>query len=253
MQEAFEREKWESERDARASEIAIKEREVAVKEAEARRTLWQTPIGAAIIAAAIAATANAGAAAINGIYQRDLEDRKDEAALLLEAIKTNNDRKKARDNLEFLVRAGLITDEQRRMKLIDFVRSTNQESFPVLPAQQSVSIAQPPTGEWFTVSCVGVPHVDLHAYHEKLDQSRVPSALRRSISESKDELQIVFDLPGGPHGFTETIVIKNIDNGVNMAVLGSRIIGQFLGKPMSTAIKEYLHKAGVDESKCNVN
>ena len=71
---AFERQKWEAERLARASEVALKEREVAlkerevaVKEAEAARSLWQTPIGAAIIAAAIAALANAGAAVINGI------------------------------------------------------------------------------------------------------------------------------------------------------------------------------------------
>jgi hypothetical protein len=137
-EQTFEREKWEAESLARLREIAIKEREasakereVTIKETEARRVFWQTPVWGIIIGAVLAALANAEVAYVNGVNQRELEDRKGETALVLEAIKTNNDPEKAKVNLQFLVEAGLITEGNRRAQLVTFLK---------LPARQPVSI-----------------------------------------------------------------------------------------------------------------
>lgn len=143
-EQTFEREKWEAERLARSREIAIKEREASakereatVKETEARRIWWRTPsIVAAIITAAFAVLMNAQVAYLNGIYQRELEDRKGETALILEAIKTNNDREEAKINLQFLVEAGLITEENRRVHLVAFLKGAQPNQVPTLPAWQ---------------------------------------------------------------------------------------------------------------------
>ena len=87
----------------------------------------------AIIAATIAATGNAIVTVVNGIYQRELEDRKAEQTRILEMIKTG-DPDKAADNLQFLLEAGLITDPGRIANIRGFLAARKPGSGPALPS-----------------------------------------------------------------------------------------------------------------------
>jgi len=108
---------------------ALRLREVEIKEREQKR--WLTPLAVAIFVAALAAIGNAAVALINGLLQRDLEDRKAEAQLVLESIKTNGDAGKATNNLHFLVQAGLVKG-QNGERLSKYLDSVKPEDRPVL-------------------------------------------------------------------------------------------------------------------------
>lgn len=154
-----EREKWQAEIGLREREIAVKEREVATKDREIELRLrdqrggrWTNPLVLAVLAAALAATGNALVALINGSAQRELEDRrltgqqtieeaKAEALRILEVIKTG-DPDKAAENLSFLLKAGLITDQARRLALADFLKNRNPGEGPSTP---SVTVQPPGT------------------------------------------------------------------------------------------------------------
>ena len=53
------------------------------------------------------------------------------------------------------------------------------------------------------------------------------------------------------------MVVKNIANGINMSLAGDiRLLGVSLWPPqqiMRILLKEYLHKAGLDEGKCKLD
>ncbi|KYK50145.1 hypothetical protein A1D31_39325 [Bradyrhizobium liaoningense] len=76
---------------------------------------WSKPLVLAIFTAALAAFGNILLASINNSAQRELERVKGEAVLILEMIKTTPE--KARINLQFLVDAGLISEERQVAKL----------------------------------------------------------------------------------------------------------------------------------------
>ena len=120
--EELEQEKWTFEKQIREREILLKEKELKAKESEIElknkehaRSEWRNPLVVAIMAATIAAGGNAIVAVVNGQLQRQLEDQKSEQSRILEMIKTG-DADKAADNLEFLLDAGLITNQERAKK-----------------------------------------------------------------------------------------------------------------------------------------
>lgn len=146
---SFEREKWQADLLIRTREVAVKEREQDVRQKEVdakldelRRSRWANPLVLALLAAAIAATGNAVVAYINGVAQRyqderhskaentlqinkadadrQLEDRKSEAARILEVVRTT-DPDKAAVNLSFLLDAGLIADPYRRQAIKSYL------------------------------------------------------------------------------------------------------------------------------------
>jgi hypothetical protein len=145
-----EREKW-------AAECAFRERELKVAEEESRRkseelalrvreqeqSRWRSPLFIAVGAAIVAALGNAGIAYTNGISSRDLEERKSEQARILEMIKTD-DTEVAANNLEFLLKAGLITDARRRGDLERYLRERPRGGGPVLPSS-GLPVSQRPT------------------------------------------------------------------------------------------------------------
>lgn len=129
----FEREKWRGELDLRTRELLVKEREID-------RSRWANPLVIAVFAAAIAATGNAGVAWLTSVEQhrleseraesaQQLEEGRSEAARILEAIKTN-DPDKAAKNLKFLVGAGLISSPKIKQELNEFLARTKPEEFP---------------------------------------------------------------------------------------------------------------------------
>jgi hypothetical protein len=79
--EAFEREKWESDLRLRERELALKESEhklkaleLRIKRKDERGSRWTNPLVLAVLAATLAAAGNAVVAYINGVEQRSLEN-----------------------------------------------------------------------------------------------------------------------------------------------------------------------------------
>ncbi len=138
--DAFEREKWEAEKNFREKEIANAEREVNLKAreleiniSEAGKSAWKNPLVIAIFAATVAAAGNAIVAVVNGYQTRQLEDKKSEQTRILEMIKTG-DPDKAADNLQFLLDTGLIKDPEIFESLSLFIENRNPGTGPVLAA-----------------------------------------------------------------------------------------------------------------------
>ena len=108
-----------------AFEQSIRERELELREREISRS---RPVGALVIAlftAAAAGAANFGISAYNSAQQVGLESVKAEHALVIEAIKTDGDVAKSRANLEFLIGTHLITTEERRKRITEYLSKNN--------------------------------------------------------------------------------------------------------------------------------
>jgi hypothetical protein len=147
----FEREKWRVDVGLRTRELDLREREQAnrdaeteLKRAEQASSRWRSPLVVAILAGAVAASGNAVVAWVNGTLQRDLESRKRDAEIRLEASKAETtrilemiktgDAESAARNLEFLLKTGLVTDPERVPRLTEFLASRAPGSGPSLPA-----------------------------------------------------------------------------------------------------------------------
>jgi|ERR1700704_1093511 hypothetical protein len=157
----FERHKWDAEFRLREREVAVKEqdaarqdRELDARLQEQKRARWTNPLVLAVFAAALAALGNAGVAYINGQSQHALESDKNqaqitlerekvegqqtieelkaEAARILEVIKTI-DPDKAAENLDFLMKSGLIIDKKRREALERFLADRKPGEGPSIP------------------------------------------------------------------------------------------------------------------------
>jgi predicted MarR family transcription regulator len=137
----FDREKWQADLRLREREIALREQEHELKRREDQRSKWTSPLVLALFSAALAAFGNAVVAYINGTAQRELEETRAEAVRILEMIKTD-DPDKASTNLRFLVKAGLITNESRRIAVTNFVTELKPGSGPVLPSAQEKQLRQ---------------------------------------------------------------------------------------------------------------
>jgi hypothetical protein len=155
---AFEREKWEADLRLREREIAIKEQELNAKIIEQNQDRWRSPLVLAILGAAVAAGGNVGLAWYNASAQREfeqtrsnaqltleqsrtqgqqmIEEAKAEAARILDMIKTAEP-DKAAENLNFLVKSGLIENQTRRDKLERFLRERKPGEGPSLPSEMS--------------------------------------------------------------------------------------------------------------------
>ncbi|MEK6335297.1 MAG: trypsin-like peptidase domain-containing protein [Acidobacteriota bacterium] len=141
---SVEREKWEAEKAFREREVTIKEKELATREAELEIkrneqgvSRWRSPLVVAIIAAAMAGLSNAVVSVVNGSLERGLESEKSEQTRILEMIKTG-DPDKAANNLQFLLEAGLISDQKQRMQLQDFLNKRKPGSGPTLPSANAI-------------------------------------------------------------------------------------------------------------------
>jgi len=129
---AFDREKWDAEKGFRERELAIKETELELRRKEQTGSGWRNPLVVAILAATVAAAGNAVVAVVNGRLERDLESQKSEQARILEMIKTG-DPDKAADNLEFLLKAGLIDDPGRVQRIEKYLAARTPGNGPALP------------------------------------------------------------------------------------------------------------------------
>src|SRR5262249_8926822 len=147
----FEKEKGQAELAARERDLLLREREQAnqdadieLKRKEQATSKWRSPLVVAIFAAAIAGVGNAGVAALNGWYQRDLdgskrdaeralEENKAESTRALEMIKTG-DTETAAKQLAFLLDTGLVTEPIRVGNLREFLAHRRPGTGPALPS-----------------------------------------------------------------------------------------------------------------------
>ena len=142
----FEREKWRADLDMRGREVAVKEREQAGSK-------WRNPLVVGVFAAALGAFGNAGVAVVNGWLQRGLESQKRDAELrleeskaesgrILEMIKTG-DPERAAANMEFLLKSGLVTNEERVARLAQYLKDRPTGTGPSLPTATGAFTFEP--------------------------------------------------------------------------------------------------------------
>src|SRR5919109_1301393 len=146
----FERYQWLTDVEFRKRELALKEceqknrdAELKLKEREHRSSAWRSPLIVAILAATAAAAGNAVIAIVNGRLQRELENNKRTAEIALEGSKAESTRilemiktgdpEHAASNLQFLVQAGLISDQALLSRVKAFLEQRRPGSGPALP------------------------------------------------------------------------------------------------------------------------
>ncbi|HEX6904314.1 MAG TPA: serine protease [Thermoanaerobaculia bacterium] len=190
---ALEREKWEKEAIFREREVAVKERELALREDEIalkRKELaaagWRSPLVVAIMAATLAGLGNAGVTVVNGILQRQLEDRKSEQIRILEMIKTG-DPDKAAGNLEFLLNAGLISDPEVTPRIHKFLTSRKPGSGPALPPQTTNGFIGGITGRDDAIAVSALPE-----QHPLRTAARAVGKLRILVNGSGESVCTAF-------------------------------------------------------------
>jgi hypothetical protein len=124
----FEHEKWREEIRLRERELQIKEQEQRTRDAELelkRRELgwsrWTNPLVVAIFVAAVAAFGNIIASVHTSREQRQLEESKNEAARVLEMIKSKEPERT--EGLGFLLGSGLIANQATRNQVSSYINS----------------------------------------------------------------------------------------------------------------------------------
>ena len=126
--------------------MAFREREVTLKERDSAQTKRLNPLTLSIIAAALAVGGNAWVAWYNNGAQLDLEERKAEAARILEIVKVA-DPDKAANNLQFLIDTGLIADPKHLEAMKTYLARRKPGQGPVIGVVAGPSIDQIPALE----------------------------------------------------------------------------------------------------------
>ncbi len=132
--EVSEREKWEIEKSFRQREMILREVQIEIARRESMQSQWKNPLVLAILAASIAAAGNAVVAVVNGNLQRDLEELKSEQTRILEVIKVGGNPDKAAENLDFLLKSGLIRNPVQVSSLGKFLSQRVPGTGPSLPS-----------------------------------------------------------------------------------------------------------------------
>ena len=112
----IELEKLKLEREIFEKESSFKERELTLKESQNKSKIWKNPTYIAVFAAIIGLIGNAAVAYFNNQSQLEIENQKAEAARILEVVKTAGNSDKAAENLDFLLRTGLISKDTSKIR-----------------------------------------------------------------------------------------------------------------------------------------
>ena len=117
---------------------------------EPSRPGWSSPLAIALLVVAFAIVANAGVLLVNGLNRhaiadarQDLAENKAEADRILDAIRTGNP-DRAAANLDFLVKAKLIDDDERRDAIAALLKERQPGQGPALPSAAPRSPASRP-------------------------------------------------------------------------------------------------------------
>src|SRR5262249_17868296 len=180
----------------REREQANQDADIELKRKEQATSKWRSPLVVAIFAAAIAGVGNAGVAALNGWYQRDLdgskrdaeralEENKAESTRVLEMIKTG-DTETAAKNIAFLLDTGLVTEPIRVGKLREFLANRRPGTGPSLPAPSRFGFEPSDVPS----SVLAVLQTNLENYIRYLDGIGFPAThdtVKIRIEKDKDE------------------------------------------------------------------
>jgi hypothetical protein len=103
----------------------------------ALETTWiNAPAAIAGITAVVGGVISLGLAVYNSSEQRKLEERKFEEGRIIELLRTASI-EKARENLEFLVKSGLVQDARLAASVDAYLKSTPKNQGPYLPKPTS--------------------------------------------------------------------------------------------------------------------
>src|SRR6266702_539352 len=94
-------EKLEFEKEKFSKEYAQKEKQISLDEKKERLSAWKNPLYLTLLAAIVGLVGNAWLSYSNNKAQMEIEDRRAEAARILEVLKTGNP-DIAAENLDFL-------------------------------------------------------------------------------------------------------------------------------------------------------
>ncbi len=155
---------------------------LALRTREQEKTSWRSPLFAAIATAALAGLINAGIAWHNARQQIALEDRKAEAARILEMIKIGGDGESVRNNFQFLLDARLIKNPLLRTDLANFLAETPNARLPRLP---SVIAPGGAMGRQLFVLAVSINKYGLVSLNSAAADAR---AMTRSVSNQRGAL-----------------------------------------------------------------
>jgi hypothetical protein len=130
----------ESEIALKRRELELKDRELKFKELELGSPYWRSPIFVGLIAAALGLLGNVVATSLQNWNTQRVERYKAQSNLILEAIKTG-DQEKAAKNLSFFLQLGFIDDEKGKIQ--GFLNK--KTDVPVLPSS-AASVGAPTMG-----------------------------------------------------------------------------------------------------------
>jgi hypothetical protein len=268
---AFDREKWETERQ-------LRERELALKEREQQLSSWTNPLTVAVAVAALAWVGNVIATWWNGRLQRvqekeradqtlRLEESKAESERILEMIKTG-DPGNAATNLKFLLDAGLLASAERVSKIREYLQKTPLSSGPALPAagarftiEQSEALSSTDAAALQRNLNAFVGYLDKVGFaHPDPVQVRVTKMRDPNAEYHPDEKAIVIDpaLVGDPYPAHREYMhhllfaskpgnewrswIATLENGVADYFSGSFSNNPLLGRPQSAKVLRILDR-----------
>ena len=238
----IEREKLKLERELRMAEIDLDSRRVEIEEAkhelaksehslaqaEHIRGQWRNPLVVAIFAATIAALGNAIIALTNGNSQRELEAQKAESLRISEMIKTDGNSELAAENLEFLMKAGLVDDEERLKKLEQFLLDRAPGAGPSTSSGGAAAVVQPFVGEF---------------------NHRVPSTTRvvtEVILTDTDTISVEREVNGLQQMRVSYHYLIDENGGIHSLVSEKHIAFHVTGRNSSSIGIGILHKLGTD-------
>lgn len=178
MSDVSDRERFDFEREKWRADVVLRERDTTLREKDSAAARWPSPLVVAIFAAAVAAVGNAGVAYLNGSQQLAVENGKAESARILEMIRTG-DSDAAAHNLDFLLKAGLITDPDRMERVAAFLKTRPAGTGPALPSP-SGRVAFEPTDALKDGMRQSLDNL-LQGYIARLDSLGFPAGERVSI------------------------------------------------------------------------
>jgi hypothetical protein len=128
----LERKKWVGENELRAQELRLKvqaqntgDADLELRRVEHRRSRWANPLTVAIFSAAAVGLVNVWTTYNNSDLQRNIEVNKEDAALILETLKTAGfDKQKSSTNLQLLVEADLLANRKLATGLQTYIAKT---------------------------------------------------------------------------------------------------------------------------------
>ena len=113
--------------------------ELRKKDSKSENSTFKNPLILAILGATIAALGNIYTNHVSAVKEAELERQKAESALISKMLETAGNIQGARENLKFLLDAGLIDNEETKANIESYLEETPEDVGPSLNASNSNS------------------------------------------------------------------------------------------------------------------